>query len=421
MPNYCKFLDESGNKCCYEHAKYGPNGVIRFCGLHKAPEHVNKNGNSRVCLCGTRANWARPNDKHASVCDKCIDSQKEEMIRLTKTKCLCDKSPHYGFPGDMRPYRCVSCKSNGMIDISTSAKCLCGGGKQATFGILNGKKTRCVICKDEDMIDLSTKCKCGKSTPNFGLVGDIKATCCSKCKESNMKNIVSKMCMCGKTPTFGYEGDHVRYCCASCKTEDMIPLGAIPCKANESHNILCPQQGNKRYNNYCTTCFAHLFPGDPLTAGITTKSKEIKVVNYIATRYEGFLHDKPLYIDMSGGCCPSKRRIDLRKMIGNTMLCIEIDENQHARKSYKADDEVRYNDLFMDFSGKYIFIRFNPDSYRDSSGDCKNPDMRTRLRNLIKQLNRQISRIEQGLNTELVDIIKMYYNEPMRAIIRFED
>ena len=40
------------------------------------------------------------------------------------------------------------------------------------------------------------------------------------------------------------------------------------------------------------------------------------------------------------------------------MLCIEIDENQH--KGYiKTNELVRYDDLFMDFSGKY--------------GKCKNP------------------------------------------------
>ena len=36
-----------------------------------------------------------------------------------------------------------------------------------------------------------------------------------------------------------------------------------------------------------------------------------------------------MYVDLDGGCCATKRRIDLRKLINNTMLCIEIDEEQH--------------------------------------------------------------------------------------------
>jgi len=53
--------------------------------------------------------------------------------------------------------------------------------------------------------------------------------------------------------------------------------------------------------------------------------------------------------------------------IGNTLLCIETDENQHM--SYDPQDEInRYNDLMMVHSGKWIFIRFNPDKYTDKSG-----------------------------------------------------
>jgi len=59
---------------------------------------------------------------------------------------------------------------------------------------------------------------------------------------------------------------------------------------------------------------------------------------------------------VSERCCPSKRRIDLRKLFGNTSLCIEFDEDQHKRYD-KVDEMSRYNELFMDFSGKYIFIR----------------------------------------------------------------
>ena len=53
------------------------------------------------------------------------------------------------------------------------------------------------------------------------------------------------------------------------------------------------------------------------------------------------------------------------------MLCIEVDENQH--KYYiKSDENNRYDDLFMDFSGKFIFIRYNPDKYKDRYSKCKN-------------------------------------------------
>ena len=50
------------------------------------------------------------------------------------------------------------------------------------------------------------------------------------------------------------------------------------------------------------------------------------------------------------------------------MLC--IDEHQH--KHYiKYDENLRYDNLFMDFSGKYIFIKYNPDKFIDKYNTSK--------------------------------------------------
>ena len=54
------------------------------------------------------------------------------------------------------------------------------------------------------------------------------------------------------------------------------------------------------------------------------------------------------------------------------MLCIEIDEDQHKRYINK-DDNIRYDNLFMDLTGNYIFIRYNPDKYKDKYNKSKNP------------------------------------------------
>ena len=117
----------------------------------------------------------------------------------------------------------------------------------------------------------------------------------------------------------------------------------------------------------CCSFFAHIFKEDPRVLLSEQNSKYIQVVHYIATTFYGFIHDKPFYLDLENGCCATKRRIDLRKLIGNTMLCIEVYENQH--KSYiNVDEQQRYDDLFMDFSGKYSFIRYNQDSYEDEDG-----------------------------------------------------
>lgn len=127
-------------------------------------------------------------------------------------------------------------------------------------------------------------------------------------------------------------------------------------------------------------------------------TKEIRVRNAINEQFEGFIHDRPLY---TGHCdCTMRRRIDHRKLIGSTLLCVETDEFAHRGYDLK-DEEIRYDDLYMVHSGKWIFIRFNPDG--------KGVDMEDKLTRLMDEIQIQMERIENEENTELVDIIKLFY------------
>jgi len=156
--------------------------------------------------------------------------------------------------------------------------------------------------------------------------------------------------------------------------------------------------GSKSYDGYCATCFKHLFPEDPRSKVIYAHTKEIRVRNAINEQFEGFIHDKPLY---TGHCdCTMRRRIDHRKLIGATLLCIETDEFAH-RAYDPNDEEIRYDDLYMVYSGKWIFIRFNPDG--------KGVDMEDKLTRLMDEIQIQMERIENEENTELVEIIKLFY------------
>lgn len=87
------------------------------------------------------------------------------------------------------------------------------------------------------------------------------------------------------------------------------------------------------------------------------------------------------------------------------MLCIEIDETQHKYYN-KQDENDRYDNLFMDFSGKYIFIRYNPDKYK-LNGINKNPKFETRMQVLLKEIQKQENRIQQNENKQLVEIVKL--------------
>lgn len=137
-------------------------------------------------------------------------------------------------------------------------------------------------------------------------------------------------------------------------------------------------------------------------------------MNYILSELpvEGWLWDKPLYVDFHGGCCASKRRIDLRILVEHDdqslfWLGIEIDENQH--KSYAADYETdRYNDLFMDFSGKYVFIRINPNGFKQQ-GKRIDPPFEERVPAVMSLIEDIISNGPRS--TDLVEVHHLFYDD----------
>ena len=59
---------------------------------------------------------------------------------------------------------------------------------------------------------------------------------------------------------------------------------------------------------------------------------------------------------------------------------------------------------------KLIFIRFNPNSYR-VKGVRHNPLLKTRLVRLKKEIDLAMERIEKGENTEMLEIVKIFYDD----------
>jgi len=353
----------------------------------------------RRCKCEKHLpTYGMPSDKRPDYCSEC---KKDGMINLKdkNKKCLCNKViPSFGFSTDKKPTCCVSCKKEGMISLLND---LCPCGKTAAFGFKDDKNPAyCLKCKKPGMENIVTKkCLCGKAIPSFGLKTDKRASCCASCKIVGMVNIIAKMCKCGKVqPTFGMKTDKKPSCCISCKTDTMVNI----------KDIMCFCGAKKKYSYYCTKCFEYNFPHDPRTALIRARTEENIVREYLAENYSNFIHNTALWTDQKD--CTCRRRIDFRTLIGNTLLCIEVDENQH--KYYDNNDtDKRYNDIMMRHGSKMIFIRFNPHLYIDSDGNRKNPEMPSRLNVLKSTIDTQINRINNGENTELLEVVLLFFDK----------
>ena len=334
-------------------------------------------------------------------CEKHSEDRKRQYM-----VCTCGKAqPSYNLPTEISPAYCGSCKTDAMTNI-VNRMCACGKSQPSLNYPENATPLCCVACAKPGMIAVRAKCVCGKAVPMYNERGETKPAYCSECKTETMINVRMHICIGCKDAYahYNFESERKPIYCGNCKHQGMVSLSKQYCPGAAG---MCTMHWNSKYRGYCTHCFVNTFPNDPLCFVIQRKSKENKVRDYINSTFPGFQHDQPLF---TGNCdCTVRRRVDHRKLIGGTMLAIETDESQH--KSYnQMDEQTRYNDLYMAYSGKWVYIRFNPDSYRDKRGVRCDPPLESRFASLGDEIRRQMARINAGKNEELVERIYMYYD-----------
>jgi len=188
--------------------------------------------------------------------------------------------------------------------------------------------------------------------------------------------------------------------------------GSALCKS-----YLCETYKNKnnKYNGYCTRCYIHLFPNEPISKNY--KTKEYAVLEFIRETYpeHTWINDKKI----EGGC--SKKRPDIFLDLLTHSIIIEIDENQH--RSYDNCEIKRINLLFEDLGDRHIvFIRFNPDDYIDKDNNkitsCWGID-RNGLSSVKKSKRREWSNrldtlkniVDKYLNIDEIDISEPITNQ----------
>lgn len=303
----------------------------------------------------------------------CIDCKTDDMIYRPNIPCiLCDKKQAiYSLYEELDPINCINCKHDNMV-IS----------KSVVYSKKQYKKRNCEMCKDS-IIYAANKKFCVTCMLHF------------KCIECNTQLKYKKLSQNRITTTLNINKEIMCKKCLKCVGQDGL------CYNNRSTN--------NKYGKYCVFCYINTFIIDEISYKSGRLTKEKKTINLIVNAIKDvkWIYNRPFYTNISGkGCCESKRRIDLWSLINNTILAIEIDENQH-KKYIEIDEDARYNDLFMDFSGKYIFIRYNPD---ENNLELSYYDFKKRCDVLIKEITKQIKKINDGKNDDLIDIIHLYYD-----------
>ena len=164
------------------------------------------------------------------------------------------------------------------------------------------------------------------------------------------------------------------------------------------------RRGRSEYDRMCLRCFCEKFPEHEK---VKNRGRvELCVREFLNSNFADFVHDQPIHTNHC--VCSHRRRVDHRRLVGNTLLCIETDENFH--KNYAKDDEdARYHDVIMAWGGRLCFVRFNPHKFNLDDRKDPGPALEERLQRLHAEVTRHVGRLERGENMAYLEVHHLYY------------
>ena len=336
-----------------------------MCAQHRKADMVTVQDNRIICTtkgCGTRASHGYAKKKP----QKCAKHKSLDMVPLHQRLCLDDKCNVVASYGDSvtGPLYCNTHKKRGMQNMKKATCKSTNCELQRIWGFPNRPAEYCKRHAQNGMTNRRGKCcqhlRC-QSQAHFGTKED-PYQMCAKHRSSLMKNFNLNLC---------------------------AEPGCETCVSKSSPYAFCAQhdRDNKR----------------------VTRIREHQVANYLReaempwTSWNKQLQDGPP--------CDCKARPDFVFDVGTHIICLEIDELQHAYCGYVCE-EKRMVDIFNSFGGLHVsFVRFNPDAY-EVGQEKKNPDMKWRLPVLLKELQSQMA----SQPKEPFTIVRMFYDHPNAEI-----
>jgi hypothetical protein len=353
----------------------------------------------------------------------CSAHKREGMVDVLNKTCIhpeCKTHPKFNAVGEKNGLYCSAHKKDGMINVADKTCIHEGCETLPTFNIKGQKALYCSAHKKDGMINVVNKTciheGCEKQ-PKFNIKGQKNGLYCSFHKTDGMINVVDKTCIhegCETLPYFNIEGEKTGLYCSAHKREGMIDIKHKTCKSE-----WCSTQVQKKYDGYCLFCYMNMFPDKPVSRNY--KTKEYSVVEYVKTQFPNlnWVADKIV----NGGC--SKRRPDLLLDLGDQVIIVEVDENQHTDYDCSCENK-RTMELSQDVGHRpIVFIRFNPDDYKqdgenitscwgqNQKGVCvvrksKKDEWTQRLKTLEEQIYYWVN--PSNMTNKTVEIIQLFYD-----------
>ena len=320
-----------------------------------------------------------------------------------------------------RRSRCKECKGGSIcIHQKIKSRCIeCNGNSLCIHSI---RKENCIECKGGSICDHNKRrSRCIECKGSELCIHNNYKSICIECKGINVceHNKLQYQCIECKGRLI-CEHNKRKSMCSDCN-------GSYMCSHQKQKNqcVTCtPSSGcqhchtvsiiSSKWKPYCFRCYCVLNPDAVIPRKY--KLKEHHVVDALKAHFKEqitMIFDKPV----EGGC--SKKRPDVSIDFGSHCLMIEIDENRHLNYSC---EERRMVELYEDIGfRKIIFLRFNPDGYKEGTHKYISPFRYTRsgiLQLDETEFNRRIAQLIARMNahcllepTEQITVEYMFYGD----------
>lgn len=451
-PDKIKMVDVNNKKCEDEKCtkmpsfNYPDSYGYRFCGKHasKYPGMIDKRQLKYLCIdCGKKEAYYNLPGHTAKYCKPC--GLKIGDVVDVRSK-MCEKCGQkqrvYNFKG-LKPRFCGNCKDDKMID-TKSTKCKKCGISQARFNFDGESAKYCGKCVEDGMKNVKIK-YCIYSDKNgkcnnpayYNDIGEITPIFCGFHSGRKMINVIYSYELCVHEecsnnvsvathgPLFGKKihcekhrlTNEIKNNNPKCEGDDSNErCMEIPVYANNNEDLPIRCENHKLYDDKniiekpCNSCgLLYLLNESNNLCENCDKNRSIKYFKSKEMAIKQLLEESEIKYEtwnkqVSGGC--SKRRPDFLIDKDTFVIIVEVDENQHKHYGPRDCEIIRMIQIHNDIGLPCIFVKFNPDSYRDDGGKLIRSNL-GRNRIFLQILRGLINR--DPINEKIKDSLCAYY------------
>lgn len=319
---------------------------------------------------------------------KCEHGKYSFQCKECKGSCICIHGKH--------AYICKDCCGKGICE-HNRIKQQCKECSGVSICIHDKRRSRCAECKGGSVCPhQKIKSRCAECSGSEMCTHQRRKEICIECIGSQIcphKLRKSRCVECGGSEICIHGNN--KHNCITCHGKNVcehskLRYQCIDCHGNRTciHDkrtsvcITCTPSSacqhckaisiiGSQWKPYCFRCYCVLHPDAVIPRKY--KLKEHHIVDYLKSHFQDTFTMRFDKI-VEGGC--SRRRPDVFIDFGSHCLVIEIDENRHV--NYTCE-EKRMVELYEDIGfRKIVFLRLNPDQYKEGNGKHPSPFRYTR-------------------------------------------